>query len=183
MNAIGATYIRQMMYIILSGILVITSWSVQAEKKQKKASLQPINIEITTHLGDQQIFLENDVVSFLLTHDKDAYITVIYRDASNNLYQVIPNHLHPENHYKAGLFISIPPQDATYRFKIVPPFGKEILWVFASDTGNIVLNGEYISTGIKKISLTLDKVMAIIKTSSHLLYGESKLAIETRKKQ
>ncbi len=37
-----------------------------------------ININITTHLGDHQTFMEGDVISFFLSLDKDAYLLVIY---------------------------------------------------------------------------------------------------------
>ena len=92
-----------------------------------------INLSVTTHLGDTQSFREGDVVSFYVSLEKDAYITVVYQDAGDRLNVLLPNALHENNFFTAGWFIPIPNEQNPFRFRITPPFGKETLWVFASD--------------------------------------------------
>lgn len=142
-------------------------------------SLQPIGIEATTHLGDQQTFRKNDVVSFLLSLERDAYITAIYVDAHNNLYQIIPNAIQQDNFYSANLFIPVPPQNATYNFKVQPPYGEETLWVFASDTNRVQLKGQKLDTGIVKLTQTLEEIRSVIKSSSRQQFDEASVHIKT----
>lgn len=97
------------------------------------ANAQPFNLTVTTHLGDKQNFREGDLVSFYVSLDKDAYLTIFYQDAGNQLSVLLPNTLYPQNFFHAGLFIPIPNEQNPFQFRITPPFGKETLWVFASD--------------------------------------------------
>jgi hypothetical protein len=123
-------YFRTLQYFttLATGAVVLLmmagSWSANA---------QPFNLSVTTHLGDKQTFREGDLVSFYVSLDKDAYLTILYQDAGGQLSVLLPNTLHPENFFRAGLFIPIPNEQNPFQFRITPPFGKETLWVFASD--------------------------------------------------
>jgi len=139
------------------------------------------NIEVTTHLGDQQSFRQGDVVSFLMSLDKDAYVLMIYQDASNNLYQIVPNPHSIESRYKAGLFIPIPQQSEPFQFTIQPPYGTEFLWAFASNNALPVLDGRVLSGGLKKLNQSLKNIISLIR-NLHLkskYYGEAQLKIDT----
>jgi hypothetical protein len=94
---------------------------------------KPINLSITTHLGDEQTFREGDIVSFYVSLEKDAYLVIVYQDASDQLNVLLPNALHANNYFKAGWFVPIPNEQNPFQFRITAPFGKETLWVFASD--------------------------------------------------
>lgn len=142
-------------------------------------TLQSIGIEVTTHLGDQQNFRKDDIISFLLTLERDAYITAIYVDAENNQLQILPSPVHQDNYYKAGLFIPLPPQNASYQFKVQPPYGNETLWIFASDKGDIQLNGKQLANGLVSISQAIPDIRARIKSQSVRYYDEASLSIKT----
>jgi len=114
-------------------ILVITVFLFTPANSPAAGKHGPFNLAVTTHLGDAQSFQEGDIVSFYISLDKDAYLTVIYQDAGNRLHLLIPNALYRNNFYKAGLFIPIPNEQNPFQFRIAAPFGKETLWVFASD--------------------------------------------------
>ena len=55
------------------------------------AKLESIPLELTTHLGDQQQFVEGDEIQFLLSLGQDAYIYMYYTDAANKLTQILPS--------------------------------------------------------------------------------------------
>jgi hypothetical protein len=97
------------------------------------ADSRSINLSVTTHLGDTQSFRDGDIVSFYVSLDKDAYLIIIYQDARGQLSVLLPNPLYPDNFFRAGLFVPIPNEHNPFQFRITPPFGKETLWVFASD--------------------------------------------------
>lgn len=151
-----------------------------ASHHARTAAFQPITIEITTHLGDQQTFIDGDIISFFLNLDKDAYIMVVYVNAQGNSYQVIPNKFQSQHHYSAGLFIAIPPADADYRFKVGPPYGEESLWVFASDRPIGIYKGNYLDNGLKQLMASPDELRQSIQQQAIASYGEAHLSITTR---
>ncbi len=160
--------------LALALCICLASLFVQAADR-----LSPIGVEITTHLGDQQTFRENDLVSFLLTLEYDAYVTAIYVDAENRLVQLIPNKNQPDNFFEASLFIPIPSQDAGYTFRVQPPFGTETLWVFASDSVTTKLDGKQLDNGLVLLAGGIDGIRNKIKSTSKKQFGEAKVSIKT----
>ena len=67
-----------------------------------ETKLITIPLELTTHLGDQQQFVEGDEIQFLLSLGQDAYIYMYYVDAANNITQILPNENQPSNFYMLG---------------------------------------------------------------------------------
>lgn len=132
--------------------------------------LVSIPLELTTHLGDQQQFIEGDEIQFLLSLGQDAYIYMLYLDASGAITQVLPNVNQQSHFYSAGYFLTIPEYENLYRFTISEPFGEESVWVIASDQSI-------------PLDLSLDKIDSIkdvIKNASRQAYGEYALRITTR---
>lgn len=137
---------------------------------EKSAGLTVIPLELTTHLGDQQQFVEGDEIQFLLSLGKDAYIYMFYIDALKNIRQILPNENQHSHYYSAGYFLTIPEYDNLYRFTINKPFGEETLWVFASDR----------SIELNDTKLSIDEIKQKIKQVSVDSFGEYELKIKTR---
>lgn len=140
------------------------------------SGLHSIPLELTTHLGDQQQFIEGDEIQFLLSLGSDAYIYMVYLDAKNNITQILPSKNQPGNFYSAGYFLTIPEYDNGYRFIISQPFGNESVWIFASDqliTQSSLDNS--IASSIEGYKKKLQKL-------SKKAYGEYELRIVTKKK-
>lgn len=156
--------------------LLFFSVALTAENK----ALQAVDIEITSYLGDQQLFQQNDVLTFLLSLNKDAYIFAIYEDASQQLMQIIPNINQQNNFYKAGIFIAVPAQNAAFRLIVQPPFGKEKLWVFATDAEKIILTGKSQVNGLKVLEADIKKIRQQIKQQSKKIWGEAHFNLTTQ---
>ena len=135
------------------------------------AKLESIPLELTTHLGDKQQFIEGDEIQFLLSLGEDAYVYMFYIDAANNIRQILPNENQQSNFYTAGYFQTIPEYENLYRFTISEPFGNESIWVFASD--------QLIT--IKQLPGSLESIKQLIKSSSENAYGDYVLRITTLK--
>ena len=69
-------------FIVL--LLLATACSLSTQTHSSLA-LQTIPVELTTHLGDQQQFIDGDEIQFLLSLGSDAYIYMYYIDASIRL--------------------------------------------------------------------------------------------------
>ncbi|MFV9616712.1 MAG: DUF4384 domain-containing protein, partial [Gammaproteobacteria bacterium] len=136
------------------------------------SELQNIPVELTTHLGYQQQFVEGDEIQFLLSLGSYAYIYMYYINAEDDLVQILPNQNQRSNYYSAGYFLTIPEYDNGYRFIINKPFGDEFIWIFASDQ-SITLN---------KNDNSIARIKEKIKQESKQAYGEYVLKITTLKK-
>lgn len=138
------------------------------------AKLESIPLELTTHQGDQQQFVEGDEIQFLLSLGQDAYIYMYYIDAVNKLTQILPSENQQSNFYTAGYFLTIPEYETLYRFTISEPFGNELIWVIASDR----------SVAMKRFPDSqfpdsIENIRQLIKESSDKAYGEYVLKIVT----
>ncbi len=157
-------------------LIVLVSSSCSGKNKLEETvseeNLNVIPLELTTHLGDQQRFVSGDEIQFLLSLGQDAYIYMYYIDASDNITQILPNENQKSNFYRAGYFLTIPEYENLYRFTISKPFGKETIWVIASD--------QSISPG-KELS-TIEAIKNKIKHTSTNAYGEYALRITTAEK-
>lgn len=145
-------------------------------------TLKPLQLEITTHLGDAQRFLKGDRIHFMISLDKDAYVTLFYQDASDQIVQLLPNPHHPENFFKSGLFIPYPAQNTNFDFTVQPPFGEDRVWAFASDTAVTSFNGHTLENGLARISMSIDQIRSILKQHSKEFYDEARLVINTSEK-
>lgn len=168
-------------FILFSLILlfVINLSFANNSNKLKNGQLKKINIEITSHLGDKQAFVMGDVIRFLINLDVDAYVTVIYQTADGQLVQLLPNQKEKNTLTKAGLFISVPDENAAYQFTIQPPYGKEQVWVFASDSDGKKLTGKVLSNGLMIVSTTIQKIKRKIQAYSVKRFGLSSFELHT----
>lgn len=156
-------------------LFVISSYGCGAPGKTADTSarihLDVIPLELTTHLGDQQQFIEGDEIQFLLSLGEDAYIYMYYIDATGKITQILPNPNQHSHLYSAGYFMTIPEYENLYRFTISEPFGEESIWVIASDQ----------SISLQQPVDSIETIKNIIMRSSKRAYGEYVLSITTRK--
>jgi hypothetical protein len=63
---------------------------------------------------------------------KDAYVYLFYQSASGEVHCVFPNSVQQENFVRAGEEVQIPAAGAEFRFRVTPPYGRELLKVVAT---------------------------------------------------
>lgn len=154
-------------------VFIFAAHNLQATEQKK------INIDVTTHLGDVDHFQEGDSLFFLISLDSDAYITVIYQNAKAELIQLLPNQNQQKTFYKSGLFLKLPDAGSAFSFKIQAPFGRETLWVFASDLPSPELKGRYLDDGLKKLVGKMASIRKILASHPKSAYGEASLVLFT----
>lgn len=140
---------------------------------------EAIQVAITTHLGDGHRFVQGDSIAFFLSLNQAAHIVAVYEDADQQKIQILPNANQENNFYPSGLFSPFPGTDATFRFTIAPPFGREKLWVFASRAPIANLPGEPMANGLKRLSIDIPTIKARIHAQAGLAYGEYCLPLDT----
>jgi len=141
---------------------------------------EEIEVSITTHLGDRQSFVEDDVITFLLTLDSDAYIYLFYEDAEANILLIYPNQKSASHFYKKGFYMPLPPSEQNFQFKIQAPFGEETLFIFASDNAQVSLPGRKLENGLSLIEGSIPEIETSFRRQSTARFGLSELKLISR---
>ena len=152
--------------------LVSTSSTLAGEPRQ-------VDVRITTHLGDQQSFVDGDRISFLLSLDSDAYVYLFYRDAAANLLQLVPNERMVDHFFSAGLFMPVPSAQQKFQFTVQPPYGDEFIYAIASDNDALVFPGKPLANGLILLTAEIETIITSIEAKSSRLFGRAELRLTT----
>lgn len=126
------------------GLICLVSWSFMTnslfgqrtdDTSQVQQIFQPapgflVRVEVDRKSRD---YREGDNLAVKVVSEIDAYVYVVYQQADGKLFQIFPNNKQPDNRVKARQAVQIPGQDDLFRWKIGPPFGKEVLKVIATE--------------------------------------------------
>ena len=113
---------------------------------------KPLEIDITTHLGDNQTFIRGDKVRFLASTNQNAYLLLIYKNANGEILQLIPSKTLGKGYYKERYYFEIPKSGSGFVFHISEPFGTELLELFASSSEFPIFEGETLNNGFIKLN-------------------------------
>ena len=141
-----------------------------------------IILDVTSHLGDGQTYQQDDVISYFVNTDKDAYLLLIYEDAAHNLIQILPNRFSGKRKYQAGNYIEVPGTRDKFEFVIKEPFGLERLWAFAATRDFPALAGRELENGLILLSERLENILHRLRTfgsNPNIDYGEAQTMITT----
>lgn len=158
-------------YLLCLLALLCTCTTISAENKKN------LQVEITTHLGDGQEYIEGDEISFLVNVTRDAYLLILYKDASQKLWQLLPNDFNQQAKVGAGLYIPIPGPEQNYRFRASAPFGKETLIVYASESPFQPLKNKATKNGLPLLGISPKKLANILSDAS--VVNKTNLATST----
>jgi hypothetical protein len=88
-----------------------------------------LNIEVWT---DKTEYKTGDEVTIFLKGNKPFYARVIYKDASGNVLQLLPNPYRSNNYFEADTSYRVPSDNDRFKLEVAPPFGSEEIVVYAS---------------------------------------------------
>lgn len=166
---------QQSMTRLIAGLL----WLMVASSHALAGEPRAIDLRITTHLGDQQSFVDGDRISFLLSLDSDAYVYLFYRDAEANLLQLLPNERMTDHFFDAGLFMPVPAAQHQFQFTVQPPYGEEFMYAIASDNDALVFPGKPLANGLILLTTDIETIIASIEAKSIGLFGRAELRLTT----
>ena len=141
-----------------------------------------INLQISSHLGDGQTYMEGEKISYFVNIDKSAFILLIYEDAESNLIQILPNKYSTNSYYQAGSFLEIPAAQDRFEFIIEAPFGVERVWAFASSKKFPEFAGMQVVNGLKVLEQPIIEILRKLREqgqSPYVSYGEDQTVITT----
>ena len=170
--------LQSIFFVLMTGLVLLPVSSLQAAQ-----SLRPINIELTTHLGDKQTFSEGDRLSFLLSLNQPAFVYLFYEDATGNVLQIIPNRDNANHYFNTGYFQKIPGDADNFRFIVQAPFGQEAIYAFATDAEFIDLTRRPLANGLSQTSESIAAIEKNIKLQSQGQFGKAELRLHTRARE
>ncbi len=150
---------------------VVDDEIIKAESKGKD-----LKVEVWVDKPDG-IYYEGDSIKIFVRANKDCYIQLVYYDAQGNAILVFPHKREWNNKIEGGKVYRVPGD-----FVIQPPFGREILKVFASEKPLPLPKGKerYGLILIENPNIFLANVRGI-GLSSEVNYAESSVVITTLK--
>lgn len=118
------------------------------EKAMKKATdtalddpSLPLNVKVWS---DKVTYREGEKIKIYLKGNKPFFARVIYRDATKNNLQLLPNPYRQDNYFQGGVIYEIPSGIDKYELEVNPPFGEESIMIYASisELGDLNLKQE-----------------------------------------
>ncbi len=166
--------------VILFTTLLTSIVSCGATLKQQTTYRGGLNVDLTSYLGEDQRFAQDDELSFLISLSDDAWLYMYYENAEGKVFQLIPSVLYPENRVLAGDFIPFPSGNAGFQLQITPPFGTERVWLVATQKPMIEAN-TYNQT-LQELPTSLNAVQSYYRDTirqSRQRFGEDTLVFTT----
>lgn len=81
---------------------------------------------------NQQVFFEGDHIKFIVSAERDCYVTLITVDSAGTMSLLLPNKWQKSAFVRAGKELAIPSKSMGFRFPIKPPHGETIVKAIAT---------------------------------------------------
>lgn len=145
---------------------------------------QELDVTVWTDRGDGAVYKENESLKIYLKSSKTCYVSVVYHDAGGNNILIYPNDLAAGNvQIQGGRVFELGGRDTPFEFTVAPPFGTELIKVFASDRPLPALSGlQPVGNGMYMIGLkTADLADHLRRQAKTALYTEASASLTTVK--
>ncbi|MBF0119227.1 MAG: DUF4384 domain-containing protein [Desulfobacterales bacterium] len=153
----------------------------------------PLNVKIYT---DKKEYKDGDKIKIYIRSNKPFYMRLIYKDAANNMIQLLPNPYRTDNYFNGGITYEFPSGNDKFELEVSKPFGEENLIVYAStsqlgdisletygDVYQIKTKKEQVETKTRGVKLTAKSVSksGSISSEKGAEFFEDKAIIKTGK--
>jgi hypothetical protein len=91
----------------------------------------PLKIKVWT---DKKEYKEGEKIKIYIRGNKPFYARVLYKDASGQIIQLLPNPYRTENYFNGGVTYGIPEGNDKFDLEVSRPFGEESVIVYASSS-------------------------------------------------
>ncbi len=88
----------------------------------------PLKVQSWT---DKRTYKKGEKVKVYIRGNKPFYARVLYRDATGETLQILPNPYRQDNYFNGGAVYEIPAGNDRFDLEVSPPFGEESILVYA----------------------------------------------------
>lgn len=89
----------------------------------------PLTVSVWTEKSEYQ---EGELMRIFLKGNKDFYARIVYQNTAGDILQLLPNQHRGVNFFMGNHVIMIPDESDVFGIQIEPPYGEEIIIVYAS---------------------------------------------------
>jgi hypothetical protein len=89
----------------------------------------PLRINVWT---DKKEYKQSEKIKVYIKGNKPFYARVVYKDATGNLIQILPNPYRMNTYFNGGVIYEIPSGEDQYKLEVTPPFGSERIMAYGS---------------------------------------------------
>jgi Domain of unknown function (DUF4384)/Caspase domain len=135
MNSVTCAMRNPLLSIAAAFVALACGHSLRAADvpKPEKIVQQDPHFFVSAHVDRPDgIYREGDPLFLTVTCERDAHVYVLYKQADGKAFQIFPNSAQKDNRVQAKQAVQIPASDDQFRWRIGPPFGKELIKVIAS---------------------------------------------------
>ncbi len=143
-----------------------------------------LKVVVWTDRGNGAVYHENESLKIYLKASSACYVYVVYHDAAGNNVLIYPNQLSERDvRIDAGRVFELGGHDTPFEFTVAPPFGTELIKVFASSKPLPALQGlQAIGNGMHVITMkTSDLVNRLRQHGAGSIYTEASVSLTTVK--
>jgi hypothetical protein len=147
----------------------------------------PLKVKAWT---DKKVYKEGEKVKVYIKGNKPFYASVLYKDVSGAMIQLLPNPFRAENYFNGGAIYEIPTGNDKFDLEVSPPFGEENIIVYASTSplgeisteargGVYQVKTQTRDLGMKSRSVRLNKKTDDKSSSEPSEFFEDKVSVKT----
>jgi hypothetical protein len=102
---------------------------VSKEKGATDDPSAPLNVQAWT---DKKEYRQGEKIRVYIKGNKPFYARVIDRGTGGNIVQLLPNPYRVDDYFNGGVVYEIPSGSDRFEMKVIPPFGREDIVLYAS---------------------------------------------------
>ena len=127
----------------------------------------PLGVKVWT---DKVRYRNKEKIKIFIRANKHFYARVIYRNVAGEVVQLLPNPFRKNNFMSSSVIHELPSKDDRFDIEVIPPFGTEIITVFASTSQLGELDLQEAST-VYKVKTSVEDIA--VKTRGVALTGKT----------
>jgi hypothetical protein len=99
---------------------------------EKGISVDPSGPLVVQAWTDKKEYKESEKIKIYIRGNKPFYARLVYKGASGEMVQILPNPYRSEKYFNGGVIYEIPSGSDRFDLEITPPFGEESIILYAS---------------------------------------------------
>jgi len=131
--------------------------------KDVSSANSKLEVKLWVDRLDGGVYEEGEKIKAYVWTNKECYLYMIYHNVADKDILIFPNSYRQSNRLNGNTVYEIPGKSDRFDFTVVQPCGVEILKVFASTNPMPELQGEIVSSGIKRLKLSTSKLAATLR--------------------
>lgn len=130
---------KRLLALVILGLFFVPSFIYSAEPELKTIIIEPppsteFKVDVWTDKGDNATYSVGETLTIYFKVTEDAYVYIWDINAKGEIRLIFPNKYNQDNFARANIVYSIPSPKDTYKLRIAPPYGREVVHILASKT-------------------------------------------------